>query len=110
MQQDGVGLGYAWPAWPSLQSCSHGRTEAFSTLTGLGSVHFCPRIISCVPSLCCAGMVGKAKDHVAVAVNYVVLAGKTPREAWELVGQPGGEAGIQNIRRHVSGAKSQCWH
>eukprot|EP00325_Prymnesiales_sp_UTEX-LB-985_P031209 CAMPEP_0174741142 /NCGR_PEP_ID=MMETSP1094-20130205/75475_1 /TAXON_ID=156173 /ORGANISM="Chrysochromulina brevifilum, Strain UTEX LB 985" /LENGTH=329 /DNA_ID=CAMNT_0015944969 /DNA_START=170 /DNA_END=1159 /DNA_ORIENTATION=+ len=30
-----------------------------------------------------------------------MLAGKTPREAWELANKPGGEAGIQNIRWHV---------
>jgi hypothetical protein len=55
-------------------------------------------------------MVRRATDDVTEAVNYVVLAGKTPREAWELAGEPGGEAGIQNIRRHVRQRKAEGWH
>ena len=39
--------------------------------------------------------------NVKEAVDYVVLLGKKAREAWELTGKPGGEAGIQNIRKQA---------
>ena len=57
-------------------------------------------MLCAVPPLL-AEMAPTTSDQVLEAVDYVVLAGLSPRDAWLKAGQPNGEMGIQNIRKHA---------
>jgi hypothetical protein len=95
LPHDGARHGHAWAALQRLYLRLRGCSE-------LSEHHH--TIPSHRDASCCAQMVktGRPKcDAVIQAVDYVVLAGKKPREAWELAGKPGGEAGIQNIRKQA---------
>ena len=51
-------------------------------------------------------MVKPTSKNVEKAVQLVLLAGMSPRDAWEEAGKPNGEGGIQNIRSGLLAGQS----